>query len=107
MYTPGDPIVLTTEGEEHRGWIKPRGASITKRWLGFDVETFRINLDEIALRDPRKHWGHFWMLQLGAALLSAEAGEDSYRWLLPNLDGTTAYDLEMSQVLLDAMQDLR
>ena len=107
MYTPGDPIVLTTEGEEHLGWIKPRGASITKRWLGFDVESFRIDLDEITLRDPRKHWGHSWMLQLGGALLNAEAGDDSYRWLMPNLNGASAYDLEIGQVLFEALQDLR
>ena len=107
QWTAGDPIVLTTEGKTHLGWIKIRGCHVGPRWCGFDPETKRLDLDEVALRDPREAWSHSWLLQLANALLLADRHEPGYGWLRPNIDSDDPWDLEAGRLLCEAHQELR
>ncbi|KZR85210.1 hypothetical protein MITS9509_02485 [Synechococcus sp. MIT S9509] len=57
MMTPGDRVILTTEGERHLGYIRPIAGMVTRTWMGFDAETYRVRLDQVTLRNPRVTWG--------------------------------------------------
>ena len=106
MWTPGDPIVLNTDGRDHVGWIKIDGWSVTPYWLGFDPDTLRIDLEHVTLRDPRKHWAHAWLLQCANALVTGDSGNGCYRWMVPELSTTDPQELELLQVLFEARMDL-
>ena len=106
QWRAGDPVTLTTDGKEHLGWIRPKSGCVRPRWLGFNVETHRINLDEVMLRDPRKAWAHSWLLQLGVALLLGEK-DPAHAWLLPEPSSIDAPKYrELWQVLFEAKQEL-
>ena len=106
QWTPGDPIILTTGDRKHFGWIRPKGGNIRSRWLGFNVETHRINLDEICLRDPRRAWAHPYLMQVGVALLLGER-DPHYAWLLPEPSTVESPKwVELWRLLFEAKQEL-
>lgn len=88
-------------------WVGIEGWSVRPRWLGFTPGTGRLHLDRLVTRDPRAVWHHSWLLQLGCALKAADRGDPAYAWLRPGLDPDKPENLELLQVLMDALAELR
>ena len=73
QWAAGTPVLLRTEGHEHRAWVRLEGFCFTPRWLRGSIQERRVSPAELTLRDPRVVWADPYELQLAQALLCAEA----------------------------------
>jgi hypothetical protein len=100
-WPPGQPVLLTTGGHQHRMFVRLTSAWFAPRWLT-PGRGWLAHLCEFTTRDPKEVWTHPWVLELALALLAAP-GDPRLEWL-SDLDEETEPDL--IDLLFEAQQEL-
>jgi hypothetical protein len=102
QWAAGQPVLLSTGGQEHRTWVKLEGAHFAPRWLRGSIQEHRVSAAELTTRNPRDVWSDAFELQLGQALLSAPY-DDRCAWLR---DIDEATEPELADLLWQAQEEL-
>lgn len=79
QWFPGQPVLLNTEGHEHRMFVRLSGAWFDPRWLK-SGPGWLTHPCELSTRDPREVWHNAWELNLALALLAAPS-DNRLAWL--------------------------
>jgi hypothetical protein len=100
-WPPGQPVLLTTGGHQHRMFVRLASAWFSPRWLK-PGPGWLAHLCELSTRDPRRLWAHPWVLELALALLAAP-GDDRLAWLQDLSDES---EPDLVDLLFEAQQEL-
>jgi hypothetical protein len=102
MWSPGDPVVLTTDGHRHLAYVRLVDSCLGRRWLK-PGPGWRIHPVELTLRNPRELWADCWELQLAIAMLSGAAGDTRCAWMA---DPDQALEPDLYALLQLAQEEL-
>ena len=80
QWAAGQPVLLSTSGQEHVAYVRLCGATFTPRWLppAGAIHRRRVHPAALTTRNPRGVWSNAFVLQAGLALLAAQRSPDSW-----------------------------
>ena len=102
QWPAGQPVLLSTGGQEHRAWVCLEGAHFAPRWLRGAIGEHRVSPAELTTRNPREVWADAFELQLALALLCAPH-DPRCAWLR---DVDELEEPELADLLWQAQEEL-
>lgn len=102
QWPAGQPVLLVTDGHEHRCWVRLEGSNFCPRWLPGDMPRKLVSPAALTMRNPRELWSDCWRLQVALALLSA-ANDPRCRWLE---DPDPIDEPALADLLMEAEEEL-
>ena len=104
---PGQEFLVLTDGELHSMFVPLAGPSPGPRWLGFEPGSGRIRVEQLTTRDPRTVWDDPRLVEFAAAAKAGYRGAPDYQWFMEGVEEEGDPDGMLSQLLADALAELR